>query len=270
MVEENKKVTAVEEKEDNKEIQKEKPLVYKSSDDEITEEFELPSKALGYENISSIVHMRPMKVTDEKLVLQYSGNFNRLVTELLNRCVIENINAEKLYTGDRLYLLFMLRAISYDVDYNIGGRCTACDTKIVKKINLLKDLEIKIINKSSDLTKMVKLPVSGKSITVQNLKGDDEAALVRRAKSEEDSEYLHAMAMKVNKIEGEDISYSVFLRVISSLVGKDSKELRKAMAEVNFGLPNSIVLDCGKCGESNRFALELDESFFGTEDEGMS
>lgn len=229
---------------------------------EIYEEVELPSRGFreNGENLPSTLHLRSMKMGEEELAFSGALKSSKLISEILERCTKEKIDASSLYENDRSYLLYMLRAITYGSTYHISTKCKSCEKRYEVEIDL-KDLEVKQLESEEDLLSTITLPVSGKVVTLRHLIGQDIDALSKTIKNTSTS-LRDSLAIRIADISGEDKSIAVYKRILSNLHGRDSAALRKAAHNMGFGLQQEIVEECTFCGEENKLSLEVTEDFF--------
>lgn len=106
----------------------------------------LPSKGLLYGPDSPVptpsipdglVQVRPMGLDVEKLqaTARYSGKF---VDLMIDKCVQlpEGFNQLDLLSGDRLFLLFYIRGVTYGNKYQFSLKCPACDVTTIHDYDL--------------------------------------------------------------------------------------------------------------------------------------
>ena len=230
---------------------------------EITELVTLPSHGLGYSpelNIPEQVTMRPMKAQEEKICFSANYDLNKLITVLLSRCLLDGFDPSELYEGDRLYLLFKLRSITYTDKYHVSGTCK-CGTFIESQISL-DNLEVKEIVDESELFSQVTLPSSKYVVTLKSLTGKDTEAIIRRTKQNKEDSYIELLTSRISNIEGYDKSYAVYKRLVNDLIGKDSATLREAINKLSFGIIGGVSENCPSCGTANLLSIEVTEEFF--------
>lgn len=223
---------------------------------------ELPSNGFGYGGkIPAKLQVRPIKVADEKLILTSNAN-NQLntINEVLKRCIINDIEPKDLFESDRLYLIYILRSISYSDLYHLQSQCgCGCKNEIAVEITKLDVIKVE---SEDQLTKLVELPVSKRKVTVKSITAGEYDSLQNRIKSGKGDSYVDEICTRVKSIEGEDQSYPVFKRVINEFIGRDSSALRTAINSLIFGLTGSVTSDCKSCGEELNFDLTFSPEFF--------
>lgn len=243
-----------------------------SKPEEFYTPFELPSKGLGYAenlNIPAILHLRPIKVSEEKVVLaDASANLNAVTTNILNRCTKETIDTGDLWMADRDYLMYQLRAISYSSTYPLRGRCKNCSSEVTSSVNL-EDAEVISLESTDLLFPEVILPSSQYKFKLKPLTGKDMDFLIKKSRDKIES-YIYNFSTCTTSIDvpGKPTVTlnSEIKAIINNLIGKDSYALRTAVSKNTFGIQKDYITSCGSCGADNTLTLELSDDFFRSED----
>ena len=133
------------------------------------ESYTLPSKGLVYapeDRIPASVTLRRMTTKEEKIRLRNESE-DKIRRDLLQACILDEFDVNKLKLEDANFLLFRLRALSLlDDTYKLGLQCSGCGTEFVHQINL-SEVPIKYMEEKS-LEKMnIVLPISGANVTLK-------------------------------------------------------------------------------------------------------
>lgn len=212
------------------------------------------------------VQIEPMRAKDEKLLTDKKlAKKGANIDAVLESCVRE-IDGKKpterdlldLPSGDRNFLLYHLRIISYGEEFETDVVCPFCKRKehrIFDLEELLKDGSIKVSGTpEGGLTKDVKLS-NGSVATVTVMDGHRE----RRLKMKDDDLTTVDMALALlQSIDGE----SVTATAMDEMSGKDLAAIRKAGKELVCGLMPKISFECGKCDRTHDFILTASMDFF--------
>jgi len=231
--------------------------------------FNLPSQGVLYtsENhplADGKIELRPMKAKDEQVLV---ANTPDVLDKLLNRCIVsEGVQAKDLYHQDKMFLLYMLRAISYGEDYSFVVKCPDCNEKNHHTINILnKDhMAVNSLEKLGPFT----VEMSGAVITWDFITGEQESTIQRRLKNlkkvrrEDEGAYIYNYAATIRTIDGDEPSPKTAIDFIKELSVKDLALLEDSMYEYRFGIVNDFILECESCFSESEVAIPLTETFF--------
>ena len=234
----------------------------------------LPSNSLGYnpeEKVPTTITLQMMTTADSKLMSAAGNNANKMITSILDQCVVEDINVNKLYTSDRLFLFFMLRKISFGEKYPIQYVCECRHTNKIDKI-IPDDFEIRVKgdatdpNSNSDFEAEVKLPLTKYIVKIKLLRGDAENKLYQNNLKDADSSLIERVTAHISSIRLPDGDthemYPQVKRIVESLPFRDLDVIQKGLEKIEFGLKTSDIHICEKCGLENDVSLSIDKNFF--------
>lgn len=224
---------------------------------------ELPSKCIGYgEEIPTTLTLRMLSTSEAKIMIQGSRDFNIMMVNTVKSCLIEDINVNKLYVSDLIYLFIMLRKISLGEEYHVTFRCKACNAanKLVKKIP--DDFEVRELAEGSPTEFDTVLPISQYKVTLRRILVSDEELLRKAAVKHPAEKIEDRLAQHIVTIGGEQLEFPVKKRLMKDLPFKDLLYLQKVISDNEFGLQTTSVHECDQCGEHNGVMLSLDENFF--------
>lgn len=212
------------------------------------------------------VNMNPMRMKEEKLLtdkklLKAGSN----IDHLLLSC-IEDISGEKpteravldLLSGDRSFLLYHLRIMSYGAEYETEEICPHCKKTTSYTFDLeelLEDGTIKVTGEPEcGLTKDVTMS-DGSIVTVTALDGHRERRLKGKG---EDITMMDITLASMKAINGEAVTTAA----MENWIGKDLKAIRKAGSDVSGGLIPLIRAECGHCDREHDLMFTASPSFF--------
>jgi len=232
----------------------------------------LPSrgKFYGEELPDGEVTIRPMTVQEEKLLLARADR-QKLIDRLLQKCILsECIPMPEMLMTDKFFLLLSLRSITYGQEYTFTQACRSCGEKYKHTLSLPDGLVMKVANDEDVEPFDLKLPVSGKTLSLRFLRGKDEEAIDAYGKSvgsvpkeEGDVTYEYRLARHIVAIDGEPVEDTMeglnFCRV---MVGGDSLAMRREIAKRETGIELSVTSVCPSCKEEVTASVPLTQDFF--------
>lgn len=231
-----------------------------------------------------------MKTTDEKLFggITKRSDFESVVDTLIRRCsnLPESIKPEKLYIGDRVYLMLNIRAASYGAPYTFQVQCqnSSCRATWDHTIDITKDLEI--LDVSDEHSDPFKLELTNSdTVTLRLFRGEDERAILNyidrqnkrvNLKQMGDPGYIYRLALHLCGVDSDDPQGSfteetfnqpgAFLahsqEYIESLSARDSSLIREELDNRTPGVKLALDLTCPKCGSEFDIGLPLSADFF--------
>lgn len=241
---------------------------------QVYDEVLLPSRGKFYTGqeapTSGVIHIRPMTGAEEQ-ILGTSRYVKRgkALDMIFERCIRENIQADKLLSVDRTFLLIYLRGISYTPQYDVEIKCPQCGTQFGTTIDL-NALEVDECPDSygpEQLTDV--LPTSGLEFTYRLGCGGDEAQVAayreRMAKEFGDNRMDDTMSYRTSILLEElaGIRDKVQLKVLANkLPINDLNYIRNLVNEPPFGVNTQIDLQCPSCLAEFDVDLPLESSFF--------
>ena len=210
-------------------IYKETPLV--------TEQFLLPSGGKFYgDNFDGNITLRAMTTIEERMRLG-SEDYYSTMSEIVNRCIVDNINPDGSYKIDsKRFTIFdfdavciKLRIISYGPLYSTEAVCTVCGHQFRHKADL-RELEFKFV--PDDFVEpytIGPLPHSGDTLGCRFLRVQDKIDIERKAKeilSKEPNyvgnpEFELEMLHRIVTINGEDVDSIMGTKYIQHMISMD-------------------------------------------------
>jgi len=235
---------------------------------------QLPSRGYLYDgNLENgEVSIRPMTTNEEKLLLSKGKSRTELFTMLLNACLeTKGITANDMLATDRIFLLFMLRNISYGADYSFLIKCPECGEKLNHLLKIPDDIHLVALEpKDAEEPYEVTLPMSGAKVGLRRLRGRDELQIQDYAKRNielqptelGDPRYIYSMALQIVMLNGKDMGILDSLSFCKTLIGGDSLAVQYAIEDHQCGLDLSMTFTCRSCGEEFDEEIPLTEEFF--------
>lgn len=233
-------------------------------------EVTLPSKGLLYDGKipDGLVRVVPMTTREEKRILGTSPNEAlQAIDAVLSKCVSlpEDFPANLLITGDRFYLVNVLRALSYGSTYSFSVTCEFCNQRFPKAVNLLEDLPVISLEDGTHEPFTCHLPTLNVNVKLRLLRGKDEQDILKYADKVYakattpvvgDPAYSYRMAKHIVEVEAADgkklvnDSVDVLMKLVEfydSLLTSDTMVMKDTLAQYDCGPDTELVLECPRC-----------------------
>lgn len=232
---------------------------------------QLPSNGKVYKDFddeeikNGVVRIRPMSLADEETLANQSYIKNGTVfSHLLESCIVNDINVKKLLPYDVFYLLYTLRKITYGEDYKFDVVCPNCGKKYTQSINI-SDVEWQTLEEEDDMVKVIKLPISKYTITIEASTLGNEEEVNRLSKTSDAGEVILnyvARTIEILDDEGEPVNPKDFADFYEALPGRDRAEITKAFENIDSLEIPMVSLVCPKCDEEDMVSIPFNKSFF--------
>lgn len=246
-----------------------------------TDSVTLPSRGILYPLDSPFhgieeVDIRSMTAREEDILsspaLLKSG---RAISTLLRSCLVQTaVDPDSLLVGDRNALLVAIRITGYGRAYDPEVECPRCETrgKPEPAFDLAK-MEIKRLGaqpiEAGTNAFSYRLPVSGLDVVFRLLTGADERELsniIERQRKASgplgiDPSVTSRLWMHCISIGGET-DRNKLMGIIRNLSPRDSRALRKHIADIEPGIRMQQAFSCRACGEESEVDVPMTVSFF--------
>jgi hypothetical protein len=238
----------------------------------------LPSRGVVYDPNGNLyrketLQIRAMTAQDEDILTsQALIKDGQVVSWLIRSCLVDkSINVDEMIGGDRIALMVSIRITGYGADYQINPTCENCGHRNEVNVDLsslgIKRLAIEPVEPGKNLFSF-QLPVSKKVVVFKFLNSRDEKE--RQAsrdfiKKQTDGQldngvtsYLENCIVSIDNIT-DKLKVKHFIKYMPA---RDSKALRKYIAESEPGLDMSASFSCSNCGTHNEIRLPVTSEFF--------
>jgi hypothetical protein len=232
----------------------------------------IPSRGIvypeGWTDTHGRMRVRRWTVEEEKILstarLVRSG---KAIDMMLSNC-LENqeINTGELLSGDRSFLLYHLRNVSYGSYYEFKLTCQRCGAEYGADADLNN---IKVVQLPADFKEPIvtTLPISKVDVTYRLMRGKDEFALLHaRSNSSEtsiDNTLVLRYARQVLSLDGIE-DKAVIESFINKMPAGDSAHLREHMDKTTCGVDFTMKTTCSSCGAEQESEMPLTANFFRT------
>jgi len=238
----------------------------------------LPSKGILYVGNNKLaggkLEVFPMKTKQEELLAGRSEMIS-IINKLILACVPgikeAGISPLDLLSGDRLFLLFMIRKFTYGPLYGFKIKCPGCDLAFRKEITIPDSLYINEL-KDGD-TEPFEAILENKEKTkigFRLLTGHDEVEIDRyRTLSFKrggvdggDPSYTYTIARHIVSINGEPVDPRQAKEFVDEMEGMDSSILQEAIRDKEPGVSRELEFECPQCGFDIDTLMPYTSEFF--------
>lgn len=254
------------------------------------EDVSLPSKGLYYggsmwsdvELPGGIIQVRPWTINEEKILntTRYVKS-NKALDMIFERvCKFpEGFTANDLLIGDRLFLLFYFRGISYGNEYEFSVRCTNEDCqKMSTHTYDLNNLASGIRYANEDLGPepfMVDLPNATKKaggriyVEIKFSRQSDVKSLMRMQNqkkmvgdtSQTDESIAQEMIQNIISVNGNK-DRAMISKFVDNMSALDASVIREFLRKNSPGIEPKINISCPHCDNEMEMELPITETFF--------
>jgi len=229
---------------------------------------DLPTKGNFYPEGTKI-QARSLKVMEVKHLSQLTAeNANDVINDVLRK-TIRGIEVDELFTADKMYLVFWLRANTYkDSGYQVNFNCMKCNKPSTFNFELdslkIQDYEVERYGK---FTSEVRLP-SGHTLTFKLLRVKDEDLNERFLKQNENSmmdfdKEIVSLCRMIETVDGKEPGMiEKYSFVTNSLEPADFAYIQSFVEDCGIGVEPTIDVKCNKCGGSTETVLPFRPDFF--------
>lgn len=226
----------------------------------------LPSKFKIYKKGTKLL-ARPLKVLELKMLSTLNeNNMNFVINDIISKAT-QGIDVNDLAIGDKLFLIFWLRANTYkNISYPIEYTCYHCGKSATHDFNH-DDLKINYIKDDFNEDNEIKLP-SGSKIKIHAMRTKDEILVQNflktnaKAFSNFDDDLLTVAAL-IDEINGEKLSLNQKYNWLIDL--EDPRDYSYIISYINhydFGVDTIINADCKHCGGDLNLQINFRPDFF--------
>lgn len=237
----------------------------------LQETYTLPSGGL-LNQIPEDYVIRSMTTREEKLRLGTTGRFFKIMSGIIDACVVEpeNFSSYDLCLQDFIHLMYKLRTVTYGHDYKPTIRCPHCKNIIQPTIDLDELKCVGLDKKYIEPYNIGELPFKGDSIGLRILTARDVDEISRRADAIKknfpdalgDQSYAIRLAMMISTVNGEKMDIDSLEDYVDGLMARDSNYITQKYDKIKFGLDTLCSVECSHCGKTVDFALPIDNEFF--------
>ena len=246
----------------------------------------LPSRGVlypkGTPQASGQLNMSPMTMIEEAMFSNPSRAGGMSPTDrVLKKCIQDSVDISTLLVSDKVFLFYMLRAITYGPEYSFNWTCQAprgkgvCGHKNTTTVRIPDDFQMKYLADEDKEPFVVTLPETQRKVAFRLLRGYDEPEIEKYAERleerrsqgliVEDTTAAYRLSRQILTVDDRDVTKAPedkILRFLLSLPLRDSQFLRNKIAYYTPGINTDVHLRCAECKAEEEGDLPITVNFF--------
>jgi hypothetical protein len=234
----------------------------------------LPSKGFLYPSnwtTKGKINVRPMTIKEEKILNTVRLAKTGKALDMIFRACIDNPNnfdVSDLLSGDRSFLLYHLRCISYGAAYEYKINCQNCNAQFENVYNL-NDIVVKYLPDNFKEPIEFTLPISKKKVSYRLMRGKDEIDLIEERErrianfgaDQLDNTISTRLSMTISAVDN-IVDEVEIVKFVDSMIAGDASALRNSMIEKDCGIDTTTQHICPKCSSEFQADIPLTVDFF--------
>lgn len=229
---------------------------------------ELPGKdyyAAAEMKVPTELNVRYMTIREVQHFVQLaqSGNIEFFADSILKACIKEDIDLSQLLESDRLYLFYIVRALTMGNEYSFDVNCEKCGAHLPASVNIF-DLPVRKYDKEKNGYPLaIKLPMSGKTITmilptrgIQKAVEQEIKQLKLTNPNAESQETILLYRKLITSVDGASDLPTV-VGFIDNLHFMDWRHIDKTIKELAPGLDLDVIVMCEACSNANKVTFSI-------------
>ena len=218
------------------------------------------------------VTLRAMTTKEEKIMLM-SKDFS-VFEKIVKSCCVKpkDLDVGLLHQNDILYLTYALRQITFGDDYTQESVCPECGYRQQIDVNI-SEMEVNYLDTDDIEEKLaVTLPINKDTLTLKLLSNGDVNRLDKlvkvknsKGKLQDPESYrftLGLMELIVTRNGEEFTDIEEKRNYVDNLHLQDLVTIQNCVSKIEFGLDNTIIRTCQKCGEEIKLKGIICPEFF--------
>ncbi len=231
--------------------------------------FQLPSGGKFYQDSpdedlrNGIIKLYPFSIADEEIITNKTYLKNGTMFRILfDTCMASDYDARKLLQFDSLYIMYVLRQISYGDDYNFKVSCQECEEEFDWSMNI-SDIEWAELPEDAVDEREIALPVSHFTVTMSLMRlgmEEQQEIIKKKYKCSEKVAILISNTTSIKDENGEELNPADWADFFAALPTKDRNVINDSFK----GLKQEpkITINCPNCGSEITFNVPISEDFF--------
>ncbi len=232
--------------------------------------FPLPSGGKFYQDAddedlrNGYIKLYPLSLADEEILTNKNYIKNGSMFRILfDSCMASNYDAKKLLQFDSLYIMYVLRQISYGDDYHFEVTCHECDEKFEWDMNI-SDIEWAELPEDCKDARDIKLPVSNYTVKMclPRLGMEEQQEIIKKQYKKASDRIIAYISntLSVKDENDEEVDPADWADFFSALPAKDRSEISKSFE--NTTQQPKAVLNCPNCNNEITVEVPISEDFF--------
>lgn len=231
--------------------------------------FPLPSGGKFYQDSededlkNGIIKLYPLSLADEEIITNKTYLKNGTMFRILfDTCMASDYSAKKLLQFDSLYIMYVLRQISYGDDYNFDVKCDECEEEFEWSMNI-SDIDWAELPEDAVDERAIHLPVSKYTVTMSLMRlgmEEEQEIIKKKYKCSDRIAILISNTLSVKNEEGEEINPADWADFFEALPTLDRNAINNSFKGTK--QEPKITIKCPNCGSDITFNVPISEDFF--------
>lgn len=229
---------------------------------------ELPGKdyyEIANINMPAEINVRYMTIREVQhfVSLVNTGNGEFFADSILKACIKEPIDVNLLLEGDRLYLFYVIRALTMGNEYAFDINCESCGSLLPAKVNIF-ELPIKKFDKNKySFPITVTLPVSKRTVsfvlpTRQTQKQvEQEIKQMKLSNPTAEVQDVILLYRKIITAVDNEKDISTVINFIDNMHFMDWRFLDNFIKKILPGLDLDAIVICENCNHANKVSFSI-------------
>jgi hypothetical protein len=226
----------------------------------------LPSRNKFYP-LGTEIKGRPLKLIElKKISTMTEENSDSVILDILRKS-IRGVPVENIMSGDKLYLIFWLRANTYrEPGYSVDFECDLCKQESSYDFNL-NNLQVKYLDFEFSEDKL-NFALSNEDViefhvpTIMDEKTINKFKITYASVLKDINSEFVDFSVMIDKINGESLEILEKYDYITNLSAKLYSQLKSKIKKWEFGIKPIMNVTCNKCGGSAQIGITFHEDFF--------
>lgn len=244
---------------------------------EIYQPFDLPSRGMFNPEVKNgQIYIRAMGGKEERILLTQRLMRSGDALNMIFAGCVRGVNPLELTSPDRLWLMYVIRSLTYGTLYEYETKCPSCD-QIAKESQDLDQLPVNYVSEEVTDPVTYELPDSGLVVSYSVERGRHEAELRKKSQmkkrnffdqGEQPDEVFDIRAtMIITRFEdpttGQIFDNSTDIHAIwTALSAADRTSFRNAINNQSWGISTDIMITCPYCQYEYEIPLPVGVDFF--------
>ena len=231
--------------------------------------FPLPSGGKFYQDSededlkNGIIKLYPLSLADEEIITNKTYLKNGTMFRILfDTCMASDYSAKKLLQFDSLYIMYVLRQISYGDDYNFDVKCDECEEEFEWSMNI-SDIDWAELPEDAVDERAIHLPVSKYTVTMSLMRlgmEEEQEIIKKKYKCSDRIAILISNTLSVKDEEGEEVNPADWADFFEALPTLDRNAINNSFKGTK--QEPKITIKCPNCGSDITFNVPISEDFF--------
>lgn len=231
--------------------------------------FALPSGGRFYQDSededlrNGFIKLYPLSLADEEIITNKTYLKNGTMFRILfDTCMASNYDAKKLLQFDSLYIMYVLRQISYGDDYNFSVKCDECDEEFDWSMNI-SDIDWAELPEDAEDERVILLPVSKYAVTMSLMRlgmEEEQETIKKKYQCSDRIAILISNTLSIKDEDGEELNPADWADFYKALPTLDRNAINNSFKGTR--QEPKITIKCPNCNSEITFNVPISEDFF--------